>query len=119
MLSQVSGIEGLPFPSIGLATGWLVALWFVISLLRGKLMTESAHLREVGRLEADHIREVERVDHDRQEWRAESRIKDAQLQEKDAQIGERDKQLSAMESLGRTVESVMIAVRQIAGGSPP
>lgn len=118
MWAQVA-VDGFDLSFIGLGTGWLVALWFVVSLLRGKLMTESSHLREVGRLESDHAREVDRVDHDRQEWRTESRIKDAQLAEKDIQIGERDKQLSAMESLGRTVESVMTAVRQIAGGDSP
>lgn len=112
-------VDGLNLSFVGLGTGWLVALWFVIALLRGKLLTESSHTRELARAEADHVREVDRVEHDRTEWRAESRIKDAQMAEMNSQLEERDKQIAAMADLGRTVESVMIAVRQIAGDQSP
>ena len=45
--------------------------------------------------------------HDRDEWRAESRIKDAQ-------IGEKDKQLEHMGEIGHTVESFLGAFQKAA-----
>ena len=51
-------------------------------------------------------REVERVEHDRDEWRTESRIKDAQIAEKDAQ-------LLHMGEVGRQMRRVLTAVQQL------
>jgi hypothetical protein len=111
-------------PTVGLATGWAVALAYVISHLRGHLHSraswearEADHQREMTRMSADHARELERVDHDRQQWRTESRIKDAQLAEKDTQLAERSKQIDALSQIGGTVEQAMIAVREIAARS--
>lgn len=115
----------LNMPTIGLSAGWVGFFWYVTYHLRGKLHSDAAwtarekdHEREVARMEADHARELERVDHDRQEWRTESRIKDAQAVEKDAQIGELQKQVSALAPLAGTVEQVMLGIRELTGRMP-
>lgn len=50
-------------------------------------------------------REHANVIHDRNEWRTESRLKDAQLAEK-------DRQLAALSEVGRTIEQVMGALQE-------
>lgn len=50
-------------------------------------------------------RTYEDVLHDRDEWRAESRIKDAQLAEKDTQLGH-------MGEVGRIVEAAMSSIHR-------
>ena len=51
------------------------------------------------------------VEHDRDEWRAESRIRDQQIAVKDEQIAEKDKQLGHMAEVGRMVQSIMGAIQ--------
>ena len=76
-------LDGLGVVGVVLLTGWLV--W------SGRLVPR---------------REVERVEHDRDEWRAESRIKDSQIAEKDAQ-------LKHMGEVGRQMRRVLTAVQQL------
>jgi hypothetical protein len=89
----VSGIESLPWPALSVATGgwtlFALAGWFVLT---GRLVPGRFH-REVV--------------HDRNEWRAESRIKDAQIAEKDTQ-------LRHMAEVGKTSEAVLLKLRQMA-----
>jgi len=116
--------DGVTFnaPTIGLSLGWLLFVWVVVGFLLGKIHSNAAwvarekdFVAERARMEAEHAREIERVEHDRQEWRTESRIKDAQAVEKDTQIRELQKQISAFEPLAGTVEQVMLAVHELAG----
>ena len=50
-------------------------------------------------------RQYDDVIHDRNEWRAESRIKDSQITEK-------DRQLSHMAEVGKTVEALLAAYQK-------
>jgi len=78
----IEGIGVVDPSSVGVVG---LCVLFVLALGRGWIVT---------RREANDIR------HDRDEWRTESRLKDAQLAEK-------DKQLSHMGEVGRTVDRVM------------
>lgn len=116
-------IDGVSLPRVGWTTGWALLLFFLIQYSRGKLMNESAHLEQMEALRLAHAAalaakdsEIDRIEHDRQEWRAESRIKDAQNVEKDEQIREKDVQLRHMAELGRTLDSVLTAIRPLQGG---
>lgn len=51
--------------------------------------------------------EYERVEHDRDEWRTESRLKDAQIVEK-------DQQLRHMAEVGITMKAVLEALQRLA-----
>ena len=85
----------LPWPSIGIGSGWLfvgLAVWLVLT---GRLVPRST---------------LEDATHDRDEWRAESRIKDAQLSEKDLQ-------LRHMEEVGTTVNAVMRSLQKMHRGA--
>lgn len=90
-------IDGIAIPDIGLGLGWVVAFLFVVALLRGRLATRSA---------------LDDVIHDRDEWRAESRIKDAQITEK-------DQQLRHMGEVGRTAEAILGALQRNAAKETP
>jgi hypothetical protein len=78
--------------SVGSA-GWIVVTGFVVSMMRGKVIPRSA---------------LDDALHDRDEWRAESRIKDAQIATKDqqlhhlAEVGETQKAL--LTALGKLIE---------------
>lgn len=79
-------LENLPWPAITAAGGGWVLLGFaVLAIITGRLVPRST---------------LEDVTHDRNEWRAESRIKDQQLAEKDAQ-------LRHMGEVGQTVNTIM------------
>lgn len=69
----------------GIGSGWALAAYFMRLVYVGRLVPA----------------------HDRDEWRAESRIKDTQ-------IAEKDKQLSHMGEVGKTVESTMRALQEAA-----
>lgn len=64
-------IDGIGIPQVGLGTGWALLAVVVIFIMRGSLVPRRA---------------LDDVIHDRDEWRAESRIKDAQIAEKDGQL---------------------------------
>lgn len=77
-------IDGIGLPTVGLGSGWAGLLLVAVLVFRGTLVPR---------------RTLDDVLHDRDEWRAESRIKDTQLSEKDVQlravgeVGELSKQI--------------------------
>lgn len=73
-----------------------LCVFFVISLGTGRLYTR---------------RQYDEATHDRDEWRAESRLKDAQ-------IAEKDEQLRHMVEVGRNVLAIMRAVRATQAQGP-
>lgn len=97
----------IPWAVVGPWTGWAAFLsvcWYLIRAVQtGEWIPRRTHDRELAQ-----AREIaERAQHDAGEWRAEGRIKDAQLAEK-------DKQLSHMGEVGRTVDAIMRALQEAA-----
>jgi chromosome condensin MukBEF ATPase and DNA-binding subunit MukB len=83
-------VEGLPWPAITAAGGgWALFGVTAFMLVRGFLRDDLVSRRR-----------LEDVEHDKQEWRTESRLKDAQLAEK-------DKQLEHLKQVGNTVEQLV------------
>lgn len=78
-------IEGVALPAVGLGSGWALVAVFVVLIYRGLLVPRRTYDDKV---------------HDGNEWRAESRIKDAQ-------IAEKDEQLRHMAEVGKTVDHIM------------
>lgn len=87
-------IDGVGLPAVGLGSGWALVAIFVILIYRGGLVPR---------------RTYDDVVHDRDEWRAESRIKDTQIDEKDTQ-------LSHMAEVGKTIDLIM---RSLPHTAPP
>lgn len=85
-------LDGLGTVAVVLAGAWF--------LFTGRVVTR----REVEQMQRNHDRELDDIAHDRDEWRAESRIKDQQIAEKDEQLGH-------LEEVGRTVAQVMSGVQ--------
>lgn len=83
------GLDGLGVVGVVLLMGLLV--------IRGLLVPRNIYL--------DKVREGEE--------------KDRQLRAKDEQLAEKDKQLGHLAEVGRTVDAVMRAVQQNAGGGDP
>lgn len=81
-------VEGIGLQAVGLGSGWALVAVFVILIYRGDLVPRRTYDDKC---------------HDSSEWRAESRIKDAQLAEK-------DRQLQHMAEVGRTVDAIMRAM---------
>ena len=81
-------LNGLGVVGVVLLMGWLV--------FTGRLVPRRTH---------------EDVIHDRDEWRSESRIKDAQ-------IAEKDMQLRHMAEVGKTVEQAFRGLQDQARGEP-
>jgi hypothetical protein len=102
------------WPTVGVGTGWVLAvlgtIWLFRAFLRGDLVSRRQHDRELSQKDE----EIERQVHEKNEWRTESRIKDQQIHVKDEQLRERDKQIQVLASVGRSVEAVMSAVQQLA-----
>lgn len=94
-------LEGLPCSVIGVGSGWLLAFVFVVLVYRGKLVPDRQVTHE---LDAT-AKALERAEHDRDEWRAESRIKDAQVAERP--------QLAHMGEVGRQVKRVLSALQPL------
>lgn len=85
----------IPWPQVGVGSGWLfvgIGVWLIF---KGHLVPRSTY--------DDAL-------HDRNEWRSESRLKDAQISEKDTQ-------LRHMAEVGKLTESILTAVRNAQGGS--
>jgi len=80
-----------------------LCILFVIALATGRLYTKS----QVDRAQKSADDAVERAEHDRDEWRTESRIKDQQLMEK-------DDQLRHLAEVGELQKSLVTEVRAIA-----
>lgn len=87
-------LEGIGLPQVGLGSGWALVAVFVVLIYRGALVPRRTYDDKV---------------HDGNEWRAESRIKDAQ-------IAEKDKQLRHLEEVGHSVNAVMRAIQK--GATP-
>ena len=82
-------MESLPpvvFETVGVI-GLVVALFWLLAT--GRLATR---------------RELDKAEHDRDEWRTESRIKDQQMQVK-------DEQLAHLAEVGKTVDAIMRALK--------
>lgn len=98
-------LAGIPLDVLGIGSGWLLLCLFLIGFYRamanGRLVTR----READGIEEAAARAVERAEHDRDEWRAEGRIKDAQLAEK-------DQQLAHMAEVGQLVRDIMRALQR-------
>jgi hypothetical protein len=91
-------LGGVPWPQAIAATGgWVLAFFFVGLVYRGRLIPRSTH---------------DEVVHDRNEWRAESRIKDQQIAEKDTQ-------LAHLRQVGETQIATWGKLRQIAEEKSP
>ena len=75
--------DGMGVVAVVLLVGWL--MW------TGRLVTR---------------REVERVEHDRDEWRAESRIRDTE-------VAEKNKQLEHVAEVGITMKAVLGALQKL------
>jgi hypothetical protein len=106
-------IDGLPTSAaaaLGLvaASGWGVVGYFFRLYFRGDLVPRAS----VDQLVAEHARETSDITHDRDEWRAESRIKDAQL-------AERDEQLRVVAVIGETTKRTLEAVTIAATNARP
>jgi flagellar biosynthesis/type III secretory pathway M-ring protein FliF/YscJ len=96
-------IDGIGLPQVGLGSGWALVAIFVVLIYRGALVPR---------------RTYDDVAHDRDEWRAESRIKDAQNAEKDSQLAEKDKQLGHLAEVGRNTLAIMQSIKSLAERKP-
>ena len=98
-------VAGIPLDALGIGSGWLLLCLFLIGFYRamsnGRLITR----READGIEEAASQAVERAEHDRDEWRAEGRIKDAQ-------IAEKDQQLAHMAEVGQLVRDIMRALQR-------
>lgn len=95
--------SGVPWGQFSVATGgWLLAAVVVIavvtSMIRGKLVPRSS---------------LDDAIHDRDEWRAESRIKDSQIALKDQQLATKDQQLAHLSEVGETQKAVLAALGRL------
>lgn len=85
------------WPVIGPGTGWaaflLLAFLVLRAIVKGDLIPRSTHDEKI---------------HEANEWRAESRIKDAQ-------IAEKDRQLAHMGEVGRLMKAVLAAIQSRTG----
>lgn len=97
------GELGLTPPVIGAGTGWLL---LVIGLVTGRLIPKWAHDERLNAIREVYQRQVDEIAHDRQEWRAESRIKDAVVSE----LQDSNRQL--VNEVGGTVVEILNAVKK-------
>lgn len=92
-------VDGIGVPEVTLGTGWgaflLLGFLVVRAVMKGQLVPRSTY---------------DDMEHDRSEWRGESRIKDAQ-------IAEKDRQLSHMKEIGELVAQAVAVRRRDAGGT--
>lgn len=94
--------SGIPWGSFSVATGgWvlfaIVSMLLIRAMVRGTLVPRSA---------------LDDALHDRDEWRAESRIKDTQISIK-------DKQLDHLAEVGETQKSLLHALGKLTGTETP
>lgn len=90
-------MEALPWPQLGIGSGWLLVCFFVWLMFTGRIKPKA---------------DIDRADHEANEWRTESRIKDQQLLEKDIQ-------LRHLEEVGRSMEQVLRALSHVLEEGPP
>jgi hypothetical protein len=88
-------IEGFPWPvwTSVMSVSFSVNVYFFVLLMRGRLMVRR-----------EHERALDAETHEKNEWRAESRIKDQQ-------IAEKDEQLRHLAEVGRVMNAVLRAIQ--------
>lgn len=87
-------VAGMPIETVSaLGAGWALVAVFVGLIFKGKIVPRQS---------------LDDVIHDRNEWRAESRIKDAQIAEKDTQ-------LRILAEIGETEKHVLGALAEVTG----
>jgi hypothetical protein len=97
-------IDGLPIGGLGVLgvvalTGWSLAAFYMRGIMSGRLHTQA----EFDRMEREHSRELDDISHDRNEWRTQCRLNDAQL-------AERDRQLQIVTQIGETTRRTLEAL---------
>lgn len=86
-------VESFPWQSFSVATaGWLLVVVFVTAMWKGKVVPRQS---------------LDDALHDRNEWRAESRLKDQQ-------IAEKDQQLRHLAEVGETQKAVLLSLSKLA-----
>lgn len=111
----VSLLDGVGVVAVVLLLGLMIATGGLHT--RGQVRRlEEAHARELQRLETQQQREVDDTNHDRDEWRAESRIKDQHI------IELTEQNTALLETVGPTLTNFLEGMRQVAeqrrGGDP-
>lgn len=100
-------MEGIPWPAVTAASGgWLLAFAFLYMVFSGKVYAATQVDREMARAALA----LEKAEHDRDEWRTESRIKDAQ-------ISEQAKQLGYMAEVGEMQKAVLTSLQKLEEGA--
>ena len=105
-------IEGVPVEALNGAGVVGVVLLVGIAIARGWLVTA----REVERIETAAREALEKAEHDRDEWRAESRIQATQLAVKDEQINVKDQQISSLSEVGELLTDLLRTMKRLAAG---
>lgn len=83
-----------PWQAFSVATaGWILVAAFVAAMIKGAVVPRSS---------------LDDALHDRDEWRAESRIKDAQIAEKDSQ-------LMSMAEVGEAQKALLTSIARLTG----
>lgn len=91
-------MESLPWPNIGIGSGWLFVGLGVWLILTGRLVPRAT---------------LEDKAHEANEWRTEGRIKDQQIAALNQTISEKDRQLSHLGEVGRNILAVMEAIKRL------
>lgn len=99
-VAPVEATEWLP--NIGIGSGWVI---LGVGLATNRLMTRSQHMEQMAAVQATYQRQVDDLAHDRGEWRAESRIKDAQYE-----VGV-DRNFELLKSVAETVVATFDAIK--------
>jgi hypothetical protein len=87
-------MEAIPWDHIGIGSGWAFVGLFVWLALTGRLVPKT-----------EHDRSLEHAEHEAQEWRTESRIKDQQIREQEIQLGH-------LAEVGKTVDAIMRSIHR-------
>lgn len=98
-------METIPWPTVGIGSGWALAAMFTALIYYGRLIPKSTHDREMA--QAD--RAVERAEHEANEWRAEGRIKDQGI------LATLDQVKAICEQNGTTLHDFIAALQKVQG----
>ena len=83
-------MESIPWPQVGIGSGWALVVFVLVLFFRGKIWTDAAYQQKV---------------HEANEWRTESRIKDQQIREQEIQLGH-------LSEVGKTVDAIMRSIHR-------
>lgn len=117
-------VDGTYLPAVGWSTGWIGLIFLALLFVRGRVLTEKDHLERMAILQTAHDAamvskdaEIDRIEHDRQEWRTESRLQAAVISELNTQAEERNRQLAQVGGeVARTLDAVFNAIHPLPGG---